>query len=398
MFKDRLTEARACLEKGKLNINASRNTKGEIKLAVRTSLERLYQLVKESEKERKAKETSSEQQMSAPKTAELDSTFSVGNRDPSLPTLSAQSEMVELIKKNTELLEEISKKLEKIQIDIEKQRESLERTTYASVVAQSRPGTSEPERTALHSVVISSEIEQETGEQILEKVRKAVDAKEGWIRVERVRKAKDRKIVLGCKTQEERRKIKERLELAGAQLVVEEVKNKNPLIVLRDVLLIHSDEDVLRALQNQNRDIFCGLDDKECKMEVKYRRRARNPLTGHIVLCVSPKVWKRATEEGRVRVDLQSIRVEDQSPLVQCTRCLGYGHGRRLCKEPADLCSHCSGPHLRADCPERLAGEPPVCKNCTAVKIKKCDHNAFSSECTVRRRWDGLARESVAYC
>ena len=215
--------------------------------------------------------------------------------------------------------------------------------------------------------------------------------------VERVRKAKDRKIVMGCKTQEERRKIKERIEAVGQNLIVEEVKNKDPLLILKDVLLIHSNEDILKALQNQNRGVFFDLGEGE-RTTVKYRKKARNPHTCHVVLSVSPMIWRRAIDAQTVRIDLQRIRVADQSPLVQCTRCLGYGHGRRFCKEPADLCSHCGGPHMSADCPDRRLGEKPACRNCARAGIEDHAHNAFSNECLIRKKWDALARASVAYC
>ncbi|XP_050676833.1 uncharacterized protein LOC126973533 [Leptidea sinapis] len=89
-------------------------------------------------------------------------------------------------------------------------------------------------------------------------------------------------------------------------------------------------------------------------------------------MSVSPQIWKRVTENGQLHIDIQRIQVEDQSPLLQCTRCLGYGHGKRFCKEEVDSCSH--------------------------SKADINDHNAFSQSCPVRKQWDDLARSSVAYC
>lgn len=202
---------------------------------------------------------------------------------------------------------------------MDKQFDSLESRATCASVAANNPA----ERAALHSIIVTSEDETEKGEDVLEKVREAVDAKEGWVRIEKVRKAKDRKIILSCRTEEERGKIKERIEGAGKRLTCQEVANKDPLLILKDVLLINNDGDVLKAIKNQNQNIFRGIDQKDDRVEIKYRRKARNPFTGHIVLSVSPAIWKRATEAGTMHIDLQRIRVEDQSPLVQCTRCLG---------------------------------------------------------------------------
>ena len=236
----------------------------------------------------------------------------------------------------------------------------------------------------------------ETGEEVLDRVRKAVDAKEGWIKVERVRKAKDAKIILGCPTLEDRDRARERLE--AGRLRVEEVKNRDKLIVLRDLLNLNSEEEILKALRKQNREVFDGLAEEDDRVQVRFRKRARNPHTSHLVLSVSPIIWRRATELGALRVDLQRVRVLDQSPLVQCSRCLAYGHTRRHCTEEADVCSHCGGSHLKANCEVLAVNVTPTCKNCIRAKIDRADHNAFSEDCPVRKRWEALARSTVAYC
>lgn len=67
----------------------------------------------------------------------------------------------------------------------------------------------------------------------------------------------------------------------------------------------------------------------------------------HIVTKVSPRFWGRMTEASAAYIDMQRVRVEDQSSLVQCSGCLGYGHSKRLCeeKEKGKMCGHCGGTH-----------------------------------------------------
>ncbi|CAH2087978.1 unnamed protein product [Euphydryas editha] len=269
--------------------------------------------------------------------------------------------------------------------------------SYASVAAaapqrqQARPAT-------LHSMVISSKDVKHTSEQILNKVRETINAKEGWVTVEKVRRARDRKLVIGFASAEERTKVQDRYTKEETGLLVEAVKNKDPLLVLKDVLKHNTDEDVVKAIRNQNRALFDGLDRKDDRFQIKYHKRARNPLTAHVVLSASPALWKRITEKGSIHIDLQRVRAEDQTPLVQCTRCLGYGHGRRFCKEPEDLCSHCGGAHLQSKCIERRDGVPPSCRDCIKAKHTQTEHNAFDSSCPVRMRWYDIARSTTAYC
>ncbi|KAL4701960.1 hypothetical protein ACJJTC_013600 [Scirpophaga incertulas] len=149
--------------------------------------------------------------------------------------------------------------------------------------------------------------------------------KMGGVTVERVRKVKDRKIVVGLRTEEAKNKMKERLKGAQNHLRVEDVQNKDPMVVLKDVLNQHTDEDIKMALENQNKDIFAGIDRAEAASGSEQGTR-----TTHISLCGGSE-W----------------RTNRRWSNAQCAS--GYGHGRKFCKENIEKCSHCSGPsHQKA--------------------------------------------------
>ncbi|CAB3261895.1 unnamed protein product [Arctia plantaginis] len=101
-------------------------------------------------------------------------------------------------------------------------------------------------------------------------------------------------------TKEEREKAKQKLAKKGNGLMVEEVKNKDPLVTLKDVLSVNTDEDILKALKNQNRPIFEDIAEGDDRVAVKYRRKGRNQHIGHVVLSVSPKIWKRRDSQWRI--------------------------------------------------------------------------------------------------
>ncbi|XP_049886395.1 uncharacterized protein LOC126380848 [Pectinophora gossypiella] len=394
----RAAKARTWVTKGKTYLSESRNIKTELKNGLTAALDNLYRCYKEAE----ADKATAWGTMQGPEkekvvlgreeTEREQVTVGKGKTDK-----ETEDRILGKMEEQMALLLENGRKLEELKESIERRNETIAQPSYASVVA-GPPKQVSSERTALHSVIITSTDKEETGEEVMDRVRKAINAKEGGIEIDRVRKAKDRKVILGCRTKAERTKVKDKIASAGPNLNVEEVKNKDPLLIFRGVLRIHSDEEMLRALRNQNRDVFQGLDGEDDRIMVKYRRNARNPNTNHVIVTTSPTIWNRVMNKGRVRIDLQTIYAEDQSPLVQCTRCLGYGHGRRFCKETEDLCSHCAGPHLRMDCPQRVVGAEPECRNCIKAGIDNAAHNSFSKECPVRVKWDRLARASVAYC
>lgn len=387
----RLKQARASVTRAKTKIGQSRNLRNEIREDVTNAIDELYTIIKALDAELRGLGGLNTQ----PETARLE--LSPAPTNAGCVDRDMSDKLLGKLEEHSVLLKENARSLELLRSAVETQTESVSKMTYASVAA-GPPSGRLPGRAALHSVVITSKEASDTGDEVMDKVRRAIDAKGGGIEIERVRKGRDRKIIMGCRTVEQREKIKDKINKAGKHLVVEEVKNKDPMLVLRGVLSVHTDEDILEALRNQNGDVFRGLSDGEARVGVKFRRRARNPHTNHIVLTASPAVWRRALEKSRLWVDMQAVPVEDQSPLVQCTRCLGYGHGRRFCKEAVDICCHCGGPHLRAECPHWLAAEEPQCRNCVLAKMAHCVHSAFSGDCPIRKRMDEIARASVAYC
>lgn len=391
----RAEQAAAHVHKAKQAVELSRNLKTEFKTQILKSLKELQKIIKDQEEE-----------------IEITKSFGVGPDPFGQEMYSTPGQAAGLVEQNImygteeikiltgkfeEHTKHIENKIQAVQEELKKLNNTIESNirSYASVASE-KPKLSRPP--ALQSIVVTSQSKEETGEEILNKIRSKLDAKSGWIKIEKIRKAKDQKVIMGFQNSEERNKAKNKLTERGSGLVVEEVKNKDPLVVLRGVTADHSDEDILSALRNQNGDLFDGLGHGDDRLSVKYRKKTRNPQAVHVVLSASPALWSRMTGTGIVRVDHQRVRAEDQSPLVQCTRCLGYGHGKKFCKEKADLCSHCGEQHLSGRCAKRQQGVPPTCRNCNNAKLEKADHNAFSDSCPIRRKWDDLARSTVAYC
>ncbi|CAH2106563.1 unnamed protein product [Euphydryas editha] len=180
--------------------------------------------------------------------------------------------------------------------------------SYASVAAAKPQQPSRP--AALHLVVVTSRDEEEMEDQVLGRMTKTFDAKEGWMKVERVWKARDRKVIMGFETAEEGIKATDKLVKGGTGLVVEEVKNRDPILFLRGALSVNTDEDKVKALRNQNRDLFGGLSSGDDRITVKYRKRARNPHVAHVVIGTSPILWSRITALGSVYIDLQRVKAE----------------------------------------------------------------------------------------
>lgn len=74
---------------------------------------------------------------------------------------------------------------------------------------------------------------------------------------------------------------------------------------------------MLHAIQGQNSSSMRNLSEEETETAVRYRKRTRSQHLNHVIVEVSPMMWQRVAELGRLHIDLQRVVVADQSPLVQ---------------------------------------------------------------------------------
>ncbi|XP_049886934.1 uncharacterized protein LOC126381497 [Pectinophora gossypiella] len=252
-----------------------------------------------------------------------------------------------------------------------------------------------------HTLIVSSTDPTKTGDGVLDTIRTTLDFKSSGLRVDRVRKARNSKIVLSCESPEDARLLQQKIKTA-ATLKVKEAKAAHPLIKVKNLMAYHTDDELCQNLRAQNKELFEGLKGEDASLKVRYRKRARNNLQCHPVLEVAPKLHKRILEAGHVHIGLEKRPVEDQSPLVQCAKCLGFGHTKALCKERDQACNYCGDSHSWQDCPVRKQGGEPKCRNCMKAQKGATNNNkahmAFSDECPERAVWDGIARAKIAYC
>ncbi|KAL0822118.1 hypothetical protein ABMA28_005482 [Loxostege sticticalis] len=266
---DRVTQARIWLQRAKTQIGESRNLRADLKSGITLAVDKLYQLVKEATADTSAapgKEKREEISRVVESGKEED------RRESENGTGIDGKELMKLVKEQTRKIDQTNEELNKLRQSICTYQDVIEKqTTYASIAATSPRNPVVERKSALHSIVIESKDEAATGDDVINQVREAVNAKDGWVTIERVRKVKDKKVILGCRTIEDRDRVKERLKGASDRLNFEDMKNHDPMVILRDVMTHHTDNDIKTAIRSQNGVVFRGLDGKDDRLEVKFR-------------------------------------------------------------------------------------------------------------------------------
>ncbi|CAG9785121.1 unnamed protein product [Diatraea saccharalis] len=156
-----------------------------------------------------------------------------------------------------ETAENITKEMEKVTAQETTTSTGVQRAnTYAEIA---KSGNDRRPKT-MHSILIASKNDNDMAEDVINKTKAILKPEKNGIQIERIRKVKDQRIIVSCKEEREIQKLKERIN-ESEELEAEKVKNKNPLIIIKDVKYKMTDEEIKTAIRNQNPDIY--VDEQE---------------------------------------------------------------------------------------------------------------------------------------
>lgn len=172
------------------------------------------------------------------------------------------------------------------------------------------------------------------------------------------------------------------------QYISAEVSRKlKPMFIVRGVNSDMSPEDLKLTIINQNDSIKNNIKDN-CDLEFKFKRPNKNEKLYNAVFITAPYLCQTILKTERLNVDHQRLYIEEFTPLLQCFKCLRYGHTRKHCNNSDTHCSHCSeSGHEYNDCPVKKDPSKVKCHNCKTFAEKsnggsdKLDHSATSDSC-----------------
>lgn len=204
------------------------------------------------------------------------------------------------------------------------------------------------------------------------------------IKVTKMKNQKSGAIIVACENQESLKKLKNDAEInLSDNYSVDEVKNKNPRIVICNISDQMSDSDLIKALKLQNE--FLADVEIIVKSMKKSNFKKYNPYSA--VIEVNFESYNDIMKIGKLRVGWDKCIVKDAAYVKRCYKCLGFNHTSSVCTYPEKACFKCSGNHVGKDCAEAKES----CINCMKINRElnlKLDynHNAFDKNCEVYQR------------
>lgn len=264
--------------------------------------------------------------------------------------------------------------------------------SYASVAAS---GSS-------HAVIVSAADKTKTTSDIKAALRQDLRPSELKVGVSGLIAAKDNKVIIKCPTSNDADRIRAALpRLTKGNLVAKEGKRLAPTVVLKGIEKETKDDEIVEYILQQNDSIFeaVGQDKEAIKLQRTFRNRNSDRLR-NAVLTVNSDVREAMISQGRISIGYQRVQVEDSCPIMQCYKCMGFGHSLARCMESKDRCLHCAGEHKSMSCTKKEQEEEHHCWNCIKMakgKTEVSKHRANDKNCPYRIKMMMRTMERVNY-
>lgn len=370
-----INEACEWLNRAKEALGASRNIKTELKNSITVSLENATKIIQTRLTCLAPGPTPSINDIPQPPPSITcpDTTYSVH------PTSAPQQdELLIKLKEHSALLEQNNKKMSKLMDKIKNINSATtndnalsgHNKSYASIAATSK-------KEAGPSIVVSGE-PNSTPQQLVEKVRKSINFREGGYAPLKISPLSKGKLKITFESIENRQHALSNLKKTGS-LNAEEERRLDPMIHIKGISKNTPAEEILNVIKDQNPSL------KLEKFNIKFKRNNRNENLYNLVLNTSPTAWRKFLELERVSITYQRVHCENFSPFIQCRNCLGFGHTKNRCPATVPTCAKCAKTHTTGEC-SKAASEKPCCINCSEQNHQyktttDVSHRADSENC-----------------
>lgn len=164
-------------------------------------------------------------------------------------------------------------------------------------------------------------------------------------------------------------------------------KNLKPSIILKGISTDIPSEELTTIISKQN-DCIKQLIQSPQDLEFKFKKSNKNEKLYNAVFVTTPEIFKAVTQSRRINIDYYRIHASEYVPILQCYKCLKFGHTKNHCNHSKEICSFCATEgHDFRHCPFKQNPQRLKCHNCHEynqkhkITDKTTSHSATSNTC-----------------
>lgn len=237
------------------------------------------------------------------------------------------------------------------------------------------------------AIIVSAKKDVGNSAETLTMWKKEISFKKTNFAPSNVKYVSNNKICVEFDNQEQCNTVLQMANHPESNISAEISKKLKPMIILKGVSTEIPTSELAEIIKNQN-DLCNDFPNFKNEFVFKFKRRNKNENLYNAVFITTPTHWKRIIKQGKLNIDHQRIHCENYVPLLQCFKCLQFGHTKNRCEQDKTVCSHCSSlTHDYKSCPVKSNNDKTRCYNCVifhqklGIETINPNHSATSIHC-----------------
>lgn len=254
------------------------------------------------------------------------------------------------------------------------------------------------------ALIISPKNEVNSSKETMNLWKNSVTFKDTNFAPSKIKLISNNKIRIEFDNSSQRDTALEKTKSPNSTIYAEIPKTLQPSIIIKGIPNDVEPSQIIDIITNQNDSI---KQNKKTSNDIIYsfKRNNKNKNLYNAIFRTTPNIFRAIIQSGKINLDHYRIHVEEYIPLLQCYKCLKYGHTRSHCTQTQSICSYCSSnEHEYKNCLHKNDQIKLNCYNCSKFNqlhtntIKRpTQHSATSNTCPCYTQMYKITQSRINY-